>query len=92
MTSETQFIKLENLKLRNYISLILAEKQLTKRIFEIRKNFTNSTDSERLVLPMLKRISRIKTEMCILEQDLDLSNYDDASVTQSKEQNSSRIL
>ena len=92
MTSETQFIKLENLKLRNYISLILAEKQLTKRIFEIRKNFTNSNDSEHLVLPMLKQISRIKTEMCILEQDLDLNNYDDASVTQSKEQNSSRIL
>ena len=92
MTSEAQFIKLENLKLRNYISLILAEKQLTKRIVEIRKNFTNSTDSERLVLPILKQISRIKTEMCILEQDLDLSNYDDASVTQSKEQNSSRIL
>ena len=92
MTSETQFIKLENLKLRNYIYLILAEKQLTKRIFKIRKNFTNSNDSERLILPMLKRISRIKTEMCILEQDLNLSNYDDASVTQSKEQNSSRIL
>ena len=92
MTSETQFIKLENLKLRNYIYLILAEKQLTKRIFEIRKNFTNSNDSEHLVLPMLKRISRIKTEMCALEQDLDLNNYDDASVTQSKEQNSSRIL
>ncbi len=82
MTNETQFIKLENLKLRNYISLILAEKQLTKRIFEIRKNFTNSIDSERLVLPMLKRISRIKSEILALEQDLDLDNYDDASVTQ----------
>ena len=92
MTSETQFIKLENLKLRNYISLILAEKQLTKRIFEIRKNFTNSADSEHLVLPMLKRISRIKSEMSALEQDLDLDNYDDTSVTQSKEQNSSFIL
>ena len=67
MTSEAQFIKLENLKLRNYISLILAEKQLTERIFEIRKNFTNSTDSERLVLPMLKRISRIKSEILTLE-------------------------
>lgn len=82
MTNEAQFIKLENLKLRNYISLILAEKQLTKRIFEIRKNFTNSTDSERLVLPMLKRISRIKSEILALEHDLDLDNYDDASVTQ----------
>ena len=92
MTSEFQFIKLENLKLRNYISLILAEKQLTKRIFEIRKNFTNSVDSERLVLPMLKRISRIKSEMLSLEQDLDLDNYDDTSVIQSKEQNSSFIL
>ena len=92
MTSETQFIKLENLKLRNYISLILAEKQLTKRIFEIEKNFTNSADSERLVSPMLMRISRIKSEMLTLEQELELDNYDDTSVTQSKEQNSSFIL
>ena len=92
MTSETQFIKLENLKLRNYISLILAEKQLTKRIVEIRKNFTNPADSECLVLPLLKRISRIKSEILELEQDLDLDNYDDTSVTQSKEQNSSFIL
>ncbi len=92
MTSETQFIKLENLKLRNYISLILAEKQLTKRIFEIEKNFTNSADSERLVSPMLMRISRIKSEMLALEQELDLDNYNGVSVTQSKEQNSSFVL
>ena len=35
--SETNSLKSENLKLRNYVSLVLAEIQLTQRIFEIKQ-------------------------------------------------------
>lgn len=91
MTTESQFIALENQKLRTYISLILAEKEFTQRVDEIKQNFT-PVDSERLVLPILNLISKIQSERLMLEQELNLKSYDDTSVTQSKEQNSSFIL
>ena len=71
--SETESLKSENQKLRNYISLILAEIELSQRINEIKQNFVNSPDSERIVLPILNRISKIKSEKLILEQDLHLN-------------------
>ena len=90
MTTECQFIALENQKLRAYISLILTEKEFAQRVDEIKQNFT-APDSERLILPILNRISKIQSERLMLEQELNLKSYDDVSVMQSKEQNSSFI-
>ena len=69
---EIDSLKSENLKLRNYISLILAENQLTQRIFEIKQNFTNSRESERIIMPISDRISKIRSEKQTLENELNL--------------------
>ncbi len=60
--SENNSLKSENQKLRNYISLISAEIELSQRLFEIKQNFANSPDSQRLTTPILDRISKIKSE------------------------------
>ena len=70
--SEIDSLKSENLKLRNYVSLVLAENQLTQRIFEIKQNFTNSRESERIIVPISDRISKIKSEKQTLENELNL--------------------
>ena len=56
----------------HYESLVSAEIELIQRVFEIRQNFTNSSDSERLVEPILQRISKIKSEKLIFEQKFNL--------------------
>ena len=56
----------------DYTSLVAAELELIQRVFEIRQNFLNSSDSERLVEPILKRISKIKTEKLYLEKKFNL--------------------
>ena len=56
----------------DYKSLVGAELELIQRVFEIRQNFLNSSDSERLVEPILKRISKIKTEKLYLEKKINL--------------------
>ena len=71
--SETEFLKLENQKLRNYITLIFAEIEFTKRVSEIKQNFSNSSDSEHIIMPILQRISKIKHEMQLLEEELNLN-------------------
>ena len=70
--SEMEALKLENKKLRNYISLILAEIELTQRIHEIKENFSNTDDSERIILPILERVSKIKSEKLSLDQELNI--------------------
>jgi len=70
--SEIDSLKSENLKLRNYVSLVLAEIQLMQRIFEIKQNFTNSPESERIIMPILDRISKIRSERQTLENELNL--------------------
>jgi len=70
---EIEFLKSENQKLRNYISLIYAEIELTQRVIEIKENFVNSPDSKRLITPILNRISKIKSEKLSLEQELHLN-------------------
>ena len=70
--SEIDSLKSENLKLRNYISLVLVEIQLVQRASEIKQNFTNPNESDRLVLPILDRISKIKLEKQVLESNLNL--------------------
>ncbi len=71
--SEIDYLKSENLNLQNYISLVLAEIELTQRISEIKQNFANPAESERIVAPILDRISQIKSEKQVLENDLNLS-------------------
>ena len=71
--SEINLLKSENLKLRNYISLISAEIQLTQRIFEIKQNFANSDESERIILPISDRLYKIKSEKQVLENELNLT-------------------
>jgi len=71
--SETESLKLENKKLRNYISLTLAETELTQRIHEIKENFVNPDDSERIILPILERVSKVKSEKLSLDQELNLN-------------------
>ncbi|QLH02562.1 hypothetical protein C5F47_02790 [Nitrosopumilus cobalaminigenes] len=70
--SELDSVKSENKKLRNYISLISAEIELSQRLHEIKQNFTHSPDSKRLTVPILDRIARIKSEKSILENELNL--------------------
>jgi hypothetical protein len=62
----------ENFEFIDYQSLVAAEIELIQRVFEIRQNFINSFDSERLVEPILQRISKIKSEKLIFEQKFNL--------------------
>jgi len=71
--SETELLKSENQKLRNYISLVLAEIELTKRVSAIEQNFVNSPDSQRIIMPILDRITKIKSEKLLLEEKLNLN-------------------
>lgn len=72
MSTEIDSVKSENLKLRNYISLVYAEIELSQRLYEIKQNFANSPDSERIVVPILDRISKIKSEKDALAIELKL--------------------
>ena len=69
---ELDSLKSENKKLRNYISLVNAEIELSQRLYEIKQNFVNSPDSERITVPILDRISKIKSEKDVLENELKL--------------------
>jgi len=71
--SEIDSLKSENLKLRNYISLVSAEIELSQRLFEIKQNFAGSSDSQRLTVPILDRISKIKSEKETLAIELKLN-------------------
>ena len=70
--SDIDLLKKENDDLRKFISLVLAELELIDRVGEIRQNFANSPDSERIILPMMERISKIKEERHVLQLHLGL--------------------
>ena len=70
--SENNSTEYGNSDFDNYKSLVSAEIELIQRVFEIRQNFSNSSDSERLVKPILERISKIKFEKLIFEQKFNL--------------------
>jgi len=70
--SDNDIFSSKNYAFVNYQSLVTAELELIQRVFEIRQNFSNPSDSERLVEPILKRISKIKSEKLIFEQEFDL--------------------
>ena len=71
--SEIESLKSENQKLRNYISLVYAEIELTQRVNEIKVNFVNSPDSKHIITPILDRILKIQSEKLDLEQELNLN-------------------
>ena len=56
----------------DYKSLVAAELELIQRVLEIRQNFSNVSDSDRLVKPILQRISKIKSEKLTFEQKFNL--------------------
>jgi len=62
----------ENFEFNNYKSLVFAEIELIQRVFEIRHFFLNSPNSERIVGPILQRISKIRSEKLILEKKFNL--------------------
>jgi hypothetical protein len=47
--SEIESLKSENQKLRSYISLVFSEIEFETRVNEIKQNFKNSPDSERIM-------------------------------------------
>ena len=71
-SSEDNSSQSENFEFNNYKSLVSAEIELIQRVFEIRQNFSNSPDSERIVEPILQRISKIRSEKLILEKKFNL--------------------
>ncbi|MBC8502673.1 MAG: hypothetical protein M8317_00800 [Nitrosopumilus sp.] len=70
--SEDESSTSENFEFNNYKSLVSAEVELIQRVLEIRQNFLNSPDSERIVEPILQRISKIRSEKLILEKKFNL--------------------
>ena len=71
-SSEDNSSQSKNFEFNNYKSLVSAEIELIQRVFEIRQNFLNSPDSERIVEPILQRISKIRSEKLILEKKFNL--------------------
>ncbi|KFM19900.1 hypothetical protein AAA799P11_00439 [Marine Group I thaumarchaeote SCGC AAA799-P11] len=71
--TEIDSLKSENQKLREYVSLINAELELSQRVSEIKHNFVNSPVSERIIKPILDRISKIQSEKLSLQKELNLN-------------------
>jgi len=71
--SEIEFLKLENQKLRNYILLEVSEIEFKNRVDEIKQNFQNSADLERLIVPILDQIEKIKSEKLSIASELNLN-------------------
>jgi hypothetical protein len=70
--SDIESLKSENQKLREYISLISSEIEFNDRVYEIKQNFKNSPDLERIIVPILDRINKIKSEKLSLATELNL--------------------
>ena len=71
-SSKNNYTQSENFELNHYKSLVSAELELIQRVLEIRQNFLNVSDSDRLVEPILQRISKIKSEKLTFEQKFNL--------------------
>jgi len=71
--SDIESLKSENQKLREYISLISSEIEFNDRIHEIKQNFKDSPDLERIIVPILDRINKIKSEKSSLATELNLN-------------------
>jgi hypothetical protein len=71
--SEIESLKSEIQKLRNYILLEESEIEFKNRVDEIKQNFQNSPDLERLIVPILNRIEKIKSEKSSIASELNLN-------------------
>ena len=71
-SSKNKPLNSENINVDYYKLLVSAEIELIQRVKEIRENFSNSPDSERIVEPILQRILKINSEKSILEKKLNL--------------------
>ena len=71
-SSELQFLKLENEKLREYIYLFELEIEFRQRINEIKENFLNSDDVNRLVTPLIDRLEKISSDKTYLKNEIRL--------------------
>jgi len=71
--SEIESLKLEIQKLRNYILLEESEIEFKNRVDEIKQNFQNSPDLERLIVPILNRIKKIQSEKSSIASKLKLN-------------------
>ena len=69
---EINFVKLENEKLRQYIHLFELEVEFRQRIFEIKENYSNPDDANRIVNPIINRLEKIASEKTILKKELRL--------------------
>ena len=70
MDSKTDHQKSTLEQFDNYKHLITAEIELLQRILEIRQNFSGSDDLERLVEPIIMRITQIRSEKRLIEKNL----------------------
>jgi len=71
--SEIESLKSEIQKLRNYILLEESEIEFKNRVDEIKQNFQNSPDLERLIEPILNRIKQIQSEKSSIASELKLN-------------------
>ena len=72
MNSENNLQKPTLEQFDNYKTLISAELELIQRILEIRQNFSGSDDLDRIIRPILVRISKIRSEKLVFEQNFDI--------------------
>ena len=70
MDSKTNLQKSTLEQFENYKTLISAEIELIQRILEIRQNFSESDDVDRLVEPIMRRIVQVRSEKSIIEKSL----------------------
>ena len=70
MNSKTDLHKSTLEQFDDYKHLISAEIELIQRILEIRQNFSGSDDLDRLVEPIMRRITQIRSEKGVLEKNL----------------------
>ena len=71
--SEIELLKSEIQKLRNYILLEESEIEFKNRVDEIKQNFQNSPDLEKLIVPILNRIEKIQSEKSSIASELKLN-------------------
>ena len=72
MDSENNLQKSDLEQFDNYKTLISAEIELIQRILEIRQNFSESYDLDRLVEPIMRRVIQIRSEKLVFEQNFNL--------------------
>lgn len=70
--SEKNFFEKENLKLRHFISLLSDELELIQRVSEISKNFKDFPELNRIIEPIVGRISKIQAEKDTMSKELQL--------------------